>query len=56
MQSLPGNPGGAGVAFGEVVDLVAKSGVISRGENTVINNEGKTLSYKSTGNQVRWTL
>ena len=36
---------------GEVVDLVAKSGVISRGENTVINNEGKTLSYKSTGNQ-----
>ena len=36
---------------GEVVDLVAKSGVISRGENTVINNEGKTLSYKSIGNQ-----
>ena len=36
---------------GEVVDLVEKSGVISRGENTVINNEGKTLSYKSTGNQ-----
>ena len=36
---------------GEVVDLVAKSGVILRGENTVINNEGKTLSYKSTGNQ-----
>lgn len=36
---------------GEVVDLVAKSGVILRGENTVINNEGKTLSYKSIGNQ-----
>ena len=36
---------------GEGVDLVAKSGVISRGENTVINNEGKTLSYKSIGNQ-----
>ena len=36
---------------GEVVDLVARSGVISRGENTVINNEGKTLSYKNTGNQ-----
>ena len=36
---------------GEVVDLVARSGVISRGENTVINNEGKTLSYKSIGNQ-----
>ncbi|WP_270594392.1 MULTISPECIES: FecR family protein [Butyricimonas] len=36
---------------GEVVDLVAKSGVILRGENTVINNEGKTLSYKNTGNQ-----
>ena len=36
---------------GEVVDLVAKSGVISRGENTVINNEGKALSYKSIGNQ-----
>ena len=36
---------------GEVVDLVAKSGVISRGENTVINNEGKTLSYKSIENQ-----
>ena len=36
---------------GEVVDLVARSGVISHGENTVINNEGKTLSYKNTGNQ-----
>ena len=36
---------------GEVIDLVAKSGVISHGENTVINNEGKILSYKSTGNQ-----
>lgn len=49
-------PGGARAELvlpsGEVVDLVAKSGVISRGENTVINNEGKTLSYKSTGNQV----
>ena len=36
---------------GEVIDLVEKSGVILRGENTVINNEGKTLSYKNTGNQ-----
>ena len=36
---------------GEVVDLVAKSGVISRGETTGINNAGKTLSYKSIGNQ-----
>ena len=36
---------------GEVIDLVEKSGVILRGENTVINNEGKTLSYKSIGNQ-----
>ena len=48
-------PGGTRAEFvlpsGEVVELVAKSGVISRGENTVINNEGKTLSYKSIGNQ-----
>ena len=36
---------------GEVIDLVEKSGVILHGENTVINNEGKTLSYKSIGNQ-----
>ena len=36
---------------GEVIDLVEKSGVILHGENTVINNEGKTLSYKNTGNQ-----
>ena len=28
-----------------------RNGVILHGENTVINNEGKTLSYKNTGNQ-----
>lgn len=40
------------LSSGKVVDLVTESGVILHGENMIIRNEGKTLSYKSTGSQV----
>ena len=39
------------LSSGKIVDLVTESGVISHGENMIIRNEGKTLSYKSTGSQ-----
>jgi len=37
------------LATGEVVDLTKESGKILKGENTVIKNEGNTLSFENTG-------